>query len=42
LNRESEAVQSETIIQQYRGLVEEYFKALTKDPKKETKPKAKP
>jgi hypothetical protein len=42
LNRESEAVQSETIIQQYRGLVEEYFKALTKDPKKETQPKAKP
>ncbi|EDY17795.1 hypothetical protein CfE428DRAFT_4534 [Chthoniobacter flavus Ellin428] len=42
VNRESEAVQSETIIQQYRGLVEEYFKALTKDPKKETKPKARP
>jgi len=38
LNRESEAVQSETIIQQYRDLVDEYFKAITKDPKKETKP----
>lgn len=42
LNRESEAVQGETIIQQYRGLVEEYFKAITKDPKKEAKPKGKP
>ena len=42
LNRESEAVQSETIIQQYSDLVEEYFKALTKDPKKDAKPKAKP
>jgi hypothetical protein len=42
LNRESEAVQSETIIQQYRGLVEEYFKAITNDPKKETKPQTKP
>lgn len=47
LNRESEAVQSETIIQQYSDLVEEYFKAITKDPKKDAKdlkpkPKAKP
>jgi len=42
VNRESEAVQSETVIQQYRGLVEEYFKAITKDPKKETKPKPTP
>jgi hypothetical protein len=42
LNRESDAVQSETMIQQYRDLVEEYFKALTKDPKKSVKPKAKP
>jgi len=42
LNRESEAVQGETIIQQYSGLVEEYFKALTKSPKKEAKPKDKP
>ncbi|MEP6671227.1 MAG: hypothetical protein ABJF10_18845 [Chthoniobacter sp.] len=42
LNRESEAVQSETIIQQYSDLVEEYFKALTKSPKKEAKSKAKP
>ncbi|HSI14080.1 MAG TPA: DUF4175 family protein [Chthoniobacter sp.] len=41
LNRESEAVQSETIIQQYSDLVEEYFKALTKDPKKDAKPKPK-
>src|SRR5262249_11544764 len=30
LNRGSEAVQGETIIQQYNALVEEYFKALTK------------
>jgi hypothetical protein len=42
LNRESEAVQGETIIQQYTDLVEEYFKALTKDPKKDAKPKGKP
>ena len=34
LNRESEAVQSETIIQQYSDLVEKYFKAITKEPKK--------
>ena len=38
MNRESEAVQSETIIQQYSDIVEKYFKALTKDPKKEKKP----
>jgi hypothetical protein len=38
LNRESEAVQSETIIQQYSDLVDEYFKAITKEPKKEKKP----
>jgi len=38
LNRESEAVQSETIIQQYNDLVDQYFKAITKEPKKETKP----
>ena len=38
LNRESEAVQTETIIQQYRSLVDEYFKAITKEPKKEAKP----
>lgn len=42
LNRESEAVQGETIIQQYSDLVEEYFKAITKEPKKDAKPKAKP
>lgn len=42
LNRESEAVQSETIIHQYSDLVDQYFKAITKDPKKEAKPKAKP
>ena len=42
LNRESEAVQSETIIQQYSDLVEKYFKAITKEPKKDAKPKAKP
>ena len=42
LNRESEAVQSETIIQQYSDLVEEYFKSITKEPKKGAKPKAKP
>jgi hypothetical protein len=35
-------VQSETIIQQYSNLVEEYFKALTKSPKQDGKPKAKP
>ncbi len=34
VNRESEAVQSETTIEQYSDLVEKYFKALTKDPKK--------
>ena len=38
LNRESEAVQTETIFQQYNELVDQYFKAITKDPKKETKP----
>jgi hypothetical protein len=38
VNRESEAVQSETMIQQYHDLVDQYFKAITKDPKKETKP----
>jgi hypothetical protein len=37
VNRESEAVQGETTIEQYSDLVEKYFKALTKDPKK-TKP----
>jgi len=37
-NRESEAVQSETIIQQYHDLVDQYFKTLTKDPKKAVKP----
>lgn len=42
LNRESEAVQGETMIQQYRDLVDEYFKALTKDPKKDAKKDAKP
>ncbi len=42
LNRESEAVQSETIIQQYSDLVDEYFKAITQDPKKAAKPKTKP
>jgi hypothetical protein len=35
-NRESEAVQGETIIQQYRGLVDQYFKAITTEPKKAT------
>jgi hypothetical protein len=34
VNRESEAVQGETTIEQYSDLVEKYFKALTKDPKK--------
>ena len=34
VNRESEAVQGETSIEQYSDLVEKYFKALTKDPKK--------
>ena len=38
VNRESEAVQGETSIEQYSDLVEKYFKALTKDPKK-TPPK---
>ena len=38
VNRESEAVQSETIIQQYSDLVDEYFMAITKEPKKEKKP----
>jgi hypothetical protein len=38
LNRESEAVQGETIIQQYNDLVDQYFKAITKEPKKDTKP----
>ena len=38
VNRESEAVQSETMIQQYHDLVDQYFKAITKEPKKETKP----
>ncbi|HEY3901797.1 MAG TPA: hypothetical protein VGM54_24505 [Chthoniobacter sp.] len=38
VNRESEAVQSETVIQQYHDLVDQYFKAITKEPKKETKP----
>ena len=38
LNRESEAVQSETIIQQYNDLVDQYFKAITKEPKKAAKP----
>jgi hypothetical protein len=37
-NRESEAVQGETIIQQYSDLVEKYFKAITKEPKKAVKP----
>jgi hypothetical protein len=37
VNRESEAVQGETTIEQYSDLVEKYFKALTNDPKK-TKP----
>jgi hypothetical protein len=35
VNRESEAVQGETSIEQYSDLVEKYFKALTKDPKKD-------
>jgi hypothetical protein len=34
VNRESEAVQGETSIEQYSDLVEKYFKALTRDPKK--------
>ncbi len=37
VNRESEAVQGETSLDQYNDLVEKYFKALTRDPKK-TKP----
>ena len=38
VNRESEAVQSETIIQQYGDIVEKYFKAITKEPAKAAKP----
>ncbi len=34
VNRESEAVQGETSLEQYSDLVEKYFKALTKDLKK--------
>jgi hypothetical protein len=30
LNRESEAIQGETTVDQYRELVERYFKAITK------------
>jgi hypothetical protein len=41
VNRQSEAVQGETSLEQYNDLVEKYFKALTKDPKKDIK-KAKP
>lgn len=37
VNRESEAVRGETSIEQYSDLVEKYFKALTKDPKKAKK-----
>ncbi len=34
VNRESEAIQGETSLEQYSDLVEKYFKALTRDPKK--------
>jgi hypothetical protein len=34
VNRESEAVQGEATIDQYSDIVEKYFKALTKEPKK--------
>ncbi len=38
VNRESEAVQGETTIEQYSDIVEKYFKALTKGRKKTDKP----
>lgn len=38
VNRESEAVQGETTIEQYSDIVEKYFRAITKEPKKATKP----
>lgn len=38
VNRESEAVQGETTIEQYSDIVEKYFRAITKDPKKPAKP----
>ena len=38
INRESEAVQGESTIEQYSDIVEKYFKAITKEPKKPTKP----
>ena len=38
VNRESGAVQGETMIEQYSEIVEKYFKAITKEPKKPTKP----
>jgi len=37
LNRESEAVQGESAIDQYSDIVEKYFKALTKEPNKAIK-----
>ena len=38
VNRESGAVQGETMIEQYSEIVEKYFKAITKEPKKPAKP----
>lgn len=38
VNRESEAVQGEATIERYNELVEKYFKALTSEPRKKTKP----
>jgi ElaB/YqjD/DUF883 family membrane-anchored ribosome-binding protein len=38
VNRESEAIQGESTIDQYSDIVEKYFKALTKEPKGAQKP----
>ncbi len=37
VNRESGAVQGETMIEQYSEIVEKYFKAITREPKKDVK-----
>jgi hypothetical protein len=41
VNRESEAVQGESMIEQYSDIVEKYFKAITNEPKKPTPPRNK-